>query len=78
MVYFLGVIVSLIVEAIKRWVGTSTPWTYVCLVLVSLIGGWVYVMFQNSSYWETIVQIVTTAAAFHTLLLKRLLPSTEQ
>lgn len=72
--YLLGVLVSLIVEGIKRWFGTDTFMTYLVLFGTSLIGAVAYVYFSsNTALWQAFMQTVVVAAAFHGLLLKKVM-----
>lgn len=72
MEYLLGVVVSIIVEVAKKKAGTSPLGTYIALLLVSVLGGTVYFFVAHSIYWETIVQVLTAAAAFHNLVIRQL------
>lgn len=69
--YLLGVVVSLIVEGVKKWLGTNILGTYTVLLVISLIGAAIYHFLADTIYWQSIVQILVTASAFHNLLLRR-------
>ena len=71
MEYALGILVSLIVQAIKKYGGTTTIGTLVALAVVSLIGAGTYVYFVNTPYWDVIVTVILTASTFYALLIKR-------
>lgn len=72
MEYLLGVIVSLIVEAVKKYLNSNTAGTYFILLIVSVLGATGYYFLAHSSYWVTIVEVLTIAAAFHNLVIRRL------
>ena len=78
MEYLLGVIVSLIVEVAKKYLNSNTAGTYFILLVVSVAGATGYYFLANTSYWATIVEILTTAAAFHNLVIRRLDSDTNQ
>ena len=68
----IGGLVSLIVEIAKRYLGTSTFGTIVFLGGASLLvsGGLYY--FSTFNFWPAFLQIVTSAAAFHNLVIRQL------
>ena len=69
--YILGVAVSLVVEAIKRKGGLSSIGSMITLLVISILGGGAYVYLQSTGSWQTIVQVLVAASAFHNLVLKR-------
>jgi hypothetical protein len=62
--------VSLIVQGVKQYFGTSGPGTYAVLAIVSVVGAAFYVFFSSLSFWPVIVQVILVAAAFHNLLIR--------
>ncbi len=72
MEYLLGVVVSLVVEAAKKYLNSNTAGTYFILLVVSVAGATVYYYLAHSAYWAIIVEILTIAAAFHNLVIRRL------
>ena len=74
MEYLLGVVVSIIVEAAKKYFDANIMGTYFLLLVVSLVGATGYYFVSHSVYWATIVEILTIAAAFHNLVIRRLNP----
>lgn len=72
MEYLLGIVVSLLVETSKKYFNTNTAGTYFLLLVVSVIGASVYYFLARSSYWPSILQILTIAAAFHNLVIRQL------
>lgn len=66
-----GAIVSLIVEVVKKWTG-STEWaTLGILAVLSLAAAGVSVALQGTSYWPMVLQTITTAAGFYALIVQR-------
>jgi hypothetical protein len=72
MEYLLGVVVSLVVEVSKKYFNTNTVGTYFLLLITSVAGAAGYYFLAHSSYWPTILQILTIAAAFHNLVIRQL------
>jgi hypothetical protein len=70
MEYALGVVVSLIVQAVKKYLGTSGLGSYAVLAVISLVGATLYVFFSSLSFWPVIIQVIIVAAAFHNLLIR--------
>jgi hypothetical protein len=70
MEYALGIVVALIVQAVKKYFSTSGLGTYAALAIVSLVGGGLYVFFSSLSFWPVIVQVIIVASAFHNLLIR--------
>lgn len=71
MEYLLGVAVSLVVEAVKKFVKDDPFTTHVVLFAVSVLGAGLYVFFSTQDFWPVIVQVLVSAAAFHNLVLRR-------
>lgn len=74
MEYLLGVAVSIIVELAKKYFDANTLGTYFLLLVASLLGATGYYFLAHSTYWSTITEILTIAAAFHNLVIRRLNP----
>ena len=72
MEYLLGVLVSLIVQVVKKYSGSNTIGTYAILLGVSVLGAAGYYYASSSAYWPTALQILTSAAAFHNLVIRQL------
>ncbi len=77
MEYLLGVVAALLVEAAKKYLKSNTAGTYFILLVVSVAGATGYYYIAHSVYWSTIVEILTIAAAFHNLVIRRLNPDTQ-
>lgn len=74
MEYLLGVVVAMIVEAAKKYLDSNVLGTYFILLVVSVAGATGYYFLAHSAYWSTIAEILTIAAAFHNLVIRRLNP----
>ena len=70
MEYLLGVVISIIVEFIKKKGDTTSIGTGVVLLGGSLLVAAGFVWLRDSEFWPTIVPILTTAAAFHNLVIR--------
>lgn len=71
MEYILGVVVSVVVEVMKKYGKLSSIGTMICLLALSIVVGQAWVLLQTSGHWEQIVQVLGYAAAFHNLVLRR-------
>lgn len=71
MEYLLGVAVSLIVEAVKKWINDDTFTTHVVLFALAMAGGGLYVWASAQDFWPTVMQVLVVAAAFHNLVLRK-------
>lgn len=67
----LGVLVSLASQLSKKIFGTGEYQTLGTVAVLSLAASGVYVLFGHSEYWDTVVQILTTAGAFYTFIIAR-------
>lgn len=71
MEYILGVVVSIVVEVVKKYVGTSKLGTLTTLLALSLVGGWLFVLVSSTAYWQVLLQVLGAAAAFHNLVIRQ-------
>ena len=67
----LGALVSILVQGVKKYLGTSTLWTYLALLLISVVGGSAYHYFAISTLWEGISEALIYSAAFYSLIIRR-------
>lgn len=67
----IGTFVSLAVQAVKVYGTSSKLGTLFFLFAFSLLAGAGYVYLKNTGYWETFLQILISASAFHGLIIKR-------
>lgn len=66
---FGGVIVSVIVQVLKKW-GTGALWNIVMVVALSIIGGAGMFLLKSWDLWNSFLQILTSAGAFYAFILK--------
>lgn len=71
--YFIGILISLVVEWVKKYFGTTSIGTMTILAVISIVVG-VIINFLQTGYpagISTAVQIFTIAGAFHNLVIRR-------
>lgn len=67
----LGAIVSLIVQFLKKRLGTDTVGTMFAVLMISFMGAAGYVLLADTDIWPTLMQIIITAGAFYAFIIKR-------
>lgn len=67
-----GALVSLFTQFIKNVFGTSKTGTLLAVVAFSLVSGGLYVALRDTSYFETVVQILIASGAVYAFVLSRL------
>ena len=67
---FVGVIVSLVVQAIKMYFGTNTTGTLLAVAVLSLVAAFGAVELQSLGYWTSFLQILTVSGAFYGFIVK--------
>lgn len=71
MEYIIGVIVSLVVQAVKKYAGDS-DWLKMAIVLIlSIFASAIYYFVKDTAFWQTLLQILTTAGATYTFIIRR-------
>lgn len=73
-VYLIGVVVSIIVEVIKRYAGTNKLATLGIVLIVSLVGASGYYYVSKTSFFPELLGILTVAGAFYGLIIRNVLP----
>lgn len=68
----LGGVISLIVQAIKKYFGTSMLQTYVAVIVLSFFGGAAYYYLEGTALLEKLISIFTYAGAIYTYLVRPL------
>lgn len=68
---FLGVVVSLVVQTIKKVAGTSEYATLGITALVAFVGAAGYYFLAQTDFWPSLLQIGAYAGAFYTFILAR-------
>jgi len=71
MIYFIGIIVSLLVQWLKGKYGTSSWKTLGILLGVSVIAAGIYTYLSYAGLWEITAQVLVTAGAFYTFVIAR-------
>lgn len=72
MEFLTGAMVSIIVQLIKKYFGTTTIGTYIAVAVVSVLAGALYWWLMTAGYWESTLQILVAAGAVHNFLLRPL------
>jgi hypothetical protein len=67
---FGGIVVSALVEYIKRKAKLSTSGVLALVAGLSLIGGGIYVALVHFGYWESVVTVLMAAGAFYAFIIK--------
>lgn len=67
----IGVGVSLIVQGIKNWFGTSQMGTLASVLILSLVGAAIYYYVADTQYWRDLLEIGAIAGAFYTYIIAR-------
>ena len=71
--YFIGVFVSLLVELIKKYLGTSKLGTLIVVFIISIIGGLVYYNIQmDAQLLHSIKEVLLIASAFYAIIIRQL------
>lgn len=68
---FIGAVVSLIVQGIKRNTKLSTWGKYVTVALISFVGAGIYTQIKDTSLWGPLVGVFVSAGAFYAYILRR-------
>ena len=67
----IGVLVSLIAQLTKKWQGAG-EWQSLAIVAgLALVGSALFTWLSNAGYWESVLQVLTTAGAFYTFVIAR-------
>ena len=67
---FGGVVVSLIVQAIKKYAGTDTPGTLISVVVLSILGGVGFWYLQHANLWNAFLEIIISCGAVYAFIIK--------
>jgi len=68
----LGAVVSILVQGIKKVLGTSEYVTLATVLALSILGAVVYSTLEFLGFWDTFMQVLMTAGAFYTFILRRI------
>lgn len=72
MSYAIGAVVSIIVQILKKRFNTQEFETLALVFGGCIIAATLYVFLQGTEYWDTVIQVITTAGAFYAFVIKRL------
>lgn len=67
----IGVVVSLIVQAVKKYAGTNTLWTLLSVLILSIVGAVGYSYLQSAGLWTSILPVLTMAGSFYAFVIAR-------
>lgn len=67
---FGGIVVSLIVQLIKKKTGTSSLGTLTAVVGLSILGGVAYEVLLHYGLWQAAISILTAAGAFYAFVIR--------
>lgn len=71
MIYFIGVIVSLLVQWLKTKYETSSWKTMAILIAVAVVASAGYTYVSYLGMWEVVAKVLTTAGAFYAFIIQR-------
>lgn len=70
MEFIIGAGISLLVEYLKKSIGTN-PWgTRLAVLVISIVGGLAYHFLRDTVLWKTLLEILTAAGAFHNFVIR--------
>ena len=67
----LGAFVSLIVQFLKKKMGTDSIGTLFTVVMLSFVVASSYVLLVETTFWPTILQVFITAGAVYAYIIQR-------
>ena len=67
----IGIVASLLMEAIKKSFGTDSLTSKTTIVCISIVFGTLYVLLRSTVWWETILATLAIATTFYNFILKR-------
>ncbi len=72
MEYIIGFVVSVIAQLTKKYIGDN-DWLKMAFVFaVSLVAATIYYFVKDTTFWQTLLTIFTTAGATFAYLMRRL------
>jgi len=66
-----GAVVSLLVQGVKKLVGTNKYYTLAAVIGLSLVAGAIYYFAKDTAFWAQALQVLVYAGAVYTFLVKR-------
>jgi hypothetical protein len=70
-----GAMVSVMIEVIKKYSGTSSATNVGMVVVAALLVGVGYQYFSHTPYWPTVLQILAYANLFYGFVVKQMQPA---
>ncbi|MDX9799115.1 MAG: hypothetical protein RBT05_09695 [Bacteroidales bacterium] len=67
----IGAAVSLIVQYLKKRLGTTSAGTMLAVITISIVAGTAYFFIKDTSLWEPIISILGFAGAVYTFIFRR-------
>ena len=67
----IGAAVSLVVQAIKKYLGTNTFGSLLAVLVVSLVAAFGYSYLVSTGMWDKLLPIVMAAGGFYAFIIKR-------
>lgn len=67
----LGVLVSLVSQVSKKFFGTGEYQTLTTTVILAIVAAAGFTILKHEGYWESLLQVLTTAGAFYTFIIAR-------
>ncbi len=67
----IGSAVSIVVELIKRYVGTSPIGTLISVFIISIAASIVYNLMLNADIWDSVLPILMVAGGFHNFIIRQ-------
>lgn len=71
MEYFIGVLVSLVAQRVKKYAGSNQYLSLVIVAVLSIAGAGVYAFLSETQGLATVTRILVTAGAFHNFIIRR-------
>lgn len=65
-----GVLLSMVIEFLKRKLGTKSGWTKLLTVVLAIVVGAAIYFLEGSEFWTTTISVLTTASAVYAFILK--------
>jgi len=69
---FGGVLISLVIQLLKKRLALTSTGVMVTVVVLSLLGGVAYRYLLSYGLWESFIAVITSAGAFYAFILKNI------
>lgn len=71
-IFLAGAVVSLLSLVLKKYFKTKPIATLAIVLVLSLVGGFAVEYIKTAGYWNSLIQILTTAGAFYAFIIKNI------